>query len=71
MFDNTSSYRKRGRKCTPLNDLESSFYLTIDDHLDAQMVSDKLVGESNYGTWANAMRISLVARRKLPFIFQA
>lgn len=32
------------------------------------MVSDKLVGESNYVTWANAIRLSLVSRRKLPFI---
>lgn len=32
------------------------------------MVSDKLIGETYYVTWANAMRILLVARRKLPFI---
>lgn len=32
------------------------------------MVSDNLVKESNYATWANAMKLSLLSRQKITFI---
>lgn len=53
---------------SPLQDLNSPYYLTSRDHPGVQIISDKLTGEENYITWVNGMRISLVFRRKLPFI---
>lgn len=53
---------------SPLQDPDSPYYLISGDHFGTLIVSDKLVGESNYFTWANDMCISLVSRRKLLFI---
>lgn len=53
---------------SPLQDPDSPYCLTFGDHPGALIVSDKLVGELDYFTWANGMRISLVSCRKLPFI---
>lgn len=51
-----------------LNNCSSPFYLTSVEHPGAQMVPNKFTREGNYITRANAMRLSLIFRCKLPFI---
>lgn len=67
-----SHHSRRSRRphhTSALNDKDSIFYLNYSDHPRALIVSDKLVGESNYTTWTNAiMKLSLISRRKISFI---